>query len=280
MLVEVREIDVSTELFGEKLWAPILAGPMSDQQQFHPEGELATVRGAAAAKTVMVVSSRSSQPIEKIAAQAKTTLWYQAYPEPDMNAVRTRVQEAVRAGCKAVCLTVGAPYQRAGVDGPPNPARLKTMGNPKMNWAAIDQLRRGLAVPFLLKGIMNPEEARTAVEHGVQGIVVSNHAGHFSTGLVAPIDVLASIADAVSAKVPILIDGSFRRGNDVLKALALGARAVLIGRPILWGLSAYGADGVQTVLGMLQSEFARTMGLCGKPNIKAIDRSVLKIHLR
>lgn len=266
MLVDVRKLDLATELFGERLIAPILAGPIAEQQQFHPEGELATVRGAAAAKTVMVVSSRSSQPIEKIAAQAKTSLWYQVYPEPDVNALRKRVQEAARAGCKAVCLTVGAPYRAAGAT--------------KVDWKMIDELRQGISLPFLLKGIMSPEEAQLAVARGVQGIVVSNHGGLLSPGLAAPIDMLPSIADAVGQKAPILIDGSFRRGSDILKALALGARAVLIGRPVMWGLAAYGAEGVQTVLEMLQSELARTMGLSGKPNIHAIDRSLVKIHVR
>ncbi len=280
MLIDVQQLDLTTELFGEKLFAPILVGPMADQQQFHPEGELATVRGAASAKTAMVVSGRSSQPIEKIVAEAKTSLWYQVYPEPDMNAVQTRVQHAVKAGCKAVCLTVGTPYWPAGIDGPPNPSRLKAMGSPKVDWSTIDQLRQTVKVPFVLKGIMSPEEAQAAVQKGIQGIVVSNHGGLFSTGLAAPIDMLPSIVDAVGGRVPVLIDGSFRRGTDVLKALALGARAVLIGRPVVWGLSAYGAEGVQTVLGMLQSELARNMGLCGKSNIAAVDRTLVKIHLR
>jgi 4-hydroxymandelate oxidase len=265
MLVDVQKLDLTTELFGETLFAPILAGPVADQQQFHPDGELATARGAAAAKTVMVVSSRSNQPIEKIAAQAKTSLWYQVYPEPDMEAVRKRIQQAVQAGCKAVCLTVGAPQRQS---------RMKT------DWNTIDQLRKGVTVPFLLKGIMSPEEATAAVQNGIQGMVVSSHGDLHSTGLASPIEMLPSIADAVGGKATLLIDGSFRRGTDVLKALALGARAVLIGRPVLWGLSAYGAEGVQTVLGMLQSELARSMGLSGRPTIQAIDRSLVKIHLR
>ena len=265
MLVDVQKLDLTTQLFGETLFAPILAGPMSDQQRFHPEGELATARGSAAANTVMIVSSRSSQPIEKIAAQAKTSLWYQVYPEPDIEAVRKRIQQAVQAGCKAVCLTVGAPQ--------PQP-RMKT------DWSAIDQLRKGTAIPFLLKGIMSPEEAHAAVRNGIQGIVVSSHGDLHTNGLAAPIEMLPSIADAVGGNASLLIDGSFRRGTDVLKALALGARAVLIGRPVLWGLAAYGAEGVQTVLGMLQSELARSMGLSGRPNIKAIDRSLVKIHVR
>ena len=265
MLVNVQRMDLTTELLGETLFAPILAGPMAYHQQFHPEGELATAQGAAATKTVMVVSSRSSQPLEKIAAQAKSGFWVQVYPEPDMEAVRKRVQQAVQVGCKAVCLTVGAPQ-----------------GHPRMktDWSAIDQLRKGVTVPFLLKGILSPEEAVVAVRNGIQGMVVSNHGDLNSTGLAAPIEMLPSIADAVGGKATLLIDGGFRRGTDVLKALALGARAVLIGRPIMWGLGAYGAEGVQTVLGMLQSELARSMGLSGRPTIKAIDRTLVKIHLR
>ena len=280
MLISVQQMDLTTELFGEKMFAPIIAGPIADQARFYPEGEIATVRGAAAGKAVTVISCRSSMPIEKVAAQAQGSLWYQVYPEPDMAAVSTRALEAVRAGCKVICMTVGTPYRPAGFEGPPNPTKLKAMGSPKIDWTVIEQFRRGVKVPLIVKGIMSPEEARTAVQKGIQGIVVSNHGGMFSTGLASPIEMLPSIADAVGGKIPILIDGSFRRGTDIMKALAMGARAVMIGRPIAWGLSAYGADGVQTVIRMLQSELARTMGLCGRPDIKSIDRSVIKIHLR
>ena len=280
MLVNVQQIDLTTELFGEKMFAPILVGPMSLQQQVHPEGELATVGGAAAAKTVVVVSTRSSIPIEAIAAQAKTNLWYQVYPEPDMDAVRKRAEQAVTVGCKAVCLTVGTPYAPPGAAGAPNGLRLTRMANPQMGWSVISQFLRGIQAPVLLKGIMSPDEARIAVETGARGIVVSNHGGQFSAGLAAPIEMLASIVDTVGGKVPVLVDGSFRRGTDILKALALGARAVLLGRPPLWGLAAYGAEGVQTVLEMLQSELARSMGLCGKANLSSLDRTLLKIHRR
>ncbi|MGH9657728.1 MAG: alpha-hydroxy-acid oxidizing protein [Bryobacteraceae bacterium] len=261
MLVNITQLDLSTELFGEKLFTPILMGPISEQKRFHSEGELASVRGASAAQTVMVVSGRSSFPVTEIAAQSKTTLWYQVYPEPDMTAVRDRVMAALRSGCKAVCLTVGTPSGAVG-------------------WNAIDRLRQGLKVPFVLKGILSAEEARTAVQHGVEGIVVSNHGGTFATGLAEPIEALPAIVDAVGGKAPVLVDGSFRRGTDILKALALGARAVLIGRPAMWGLAAYGAGGVETVLQMLQSELARDMGMSGKPNVKAIDRSLVRIHRR
>ncbi len=278
MMVNAMGLDLTTELFGEKMFAPILVGPTSHQQRYHPEGELATVRGASAAKAVMVVSSRSSVPLDKIAAEAKTPLWYQVFPEPDIAPVRSRIQNAVKAGCKAIVITVGTPYQPAGAAGTPNPAKLAVMADPAINWSVIDQLRQGSSAPIVLKGIMSPEEAQIAVQRGVQGIVVSNHGGRFTPGLASPIEMLPAIADAVGGKIPLLIDGSFRRGTDMLKALALGARAILLGRPPLWGLAAYGAEGVQTVMEMLQTELARNMAMCGKPTIKDIDRSAVKIH--
>ncbi len=266
MLVNVSKLDLTVELFGEKLFAPILAGPASHQQRFHPEAEAATVRGASAAKAVAVISSRASLPLDRIAAEAKAGFWYQVFPEPDLDGVRTRLAQAVRAGCKAVCITVGTPDRPAG--------------NPGLDWRGFDRLRQGLTVPVVLKGIMSAEEARKAVEQGAQGIIVSNHGGRFVPGLAAPIEVLASIVDAAGERVPVLIDGGFRRGTDILKALAFGARAVLVTRPVLWGLAAYGADGVQTVLEMLQTELARNMGLAGKPTLKDLDRTLLKIHRR
>jgi isopentenyl diphosphate isomerase/L-lactate dehydrogenase-like FMN-dependent dehydrogenase len=154
------------------------------------------------------------------------------------------------------------------------------MGNPGVDWSAIDRLRQGIRVPVLLKGIMSAEEARTAVERGIAGIVVSNHGGLLVSGFAAPIEVLPSIAEAVGGKAPLLVDGGFRRGTDVLKGLALGARAVLLGRPPMWGLAAYGADGVRTLLKLLQAELARDMAMCGKVTVGDIDRNLVAIHRR
>jgi isopentenyl diphosphate isomerase/L-lactate dehydrogenase-like FMN-dependent dehydrogenase len=262
MMVNTTALDLSVELFGEKLFAPILVGPAARQQMFHAEGELAMVRGAAAAKTLVVVSGDSSFPIEKIAAEAKTILWYQVFPDADANAVRGRAQQAVKAGCKAVCVTVGA----------------NGRGVAHLSWNMIDQIRRGLGVPVVLKGVMTAEDAKEAVKRGIEGMIVSNYGGLLSKGLVSPMEMLPSITDAVGGKVPVLVDGGFRRGSDILKALAFGARAVLVSRPALWGLAAYGADGVQTVLEMLQTELGRSASQCGKVNVKAIDRSVVKVH--
>jgi len=276
MMVSTMGLDLTTELFGEKMFAPIMIGPTARQQAYHPEGELAMVRAASAAKAAMVVSSDSSYPIDKIAAESKTTLWYQVYPEADLNSLRTRMQQAMKAGCKAVCITVGTPYRDA--TGAPSPARLAGMQNPALNWEAIGQLSQGMGVPVLLKGIMTAEEADAAVKRGLQGIVVSDYGGLLTMGMASPLEMLPTIVDAVGGRVPVLIDGGFRRGSDIFKALALGARAVLLGRPPLWGLAAYGAEGAQSVLEMLQTEVGRIMGMCGKPNIKSIDRTAVKIH--
>jgi 4-hydroxymandelate oxidase len=266
LMVDSTKMDLSSELFGQNLFMPILVGPLSQQKRFHPEGELAMARGASAAKAPMVVADHSSFPIEQIAAQAKTPLWYQVYLEPDMEAVRGRVQKAVGAGCKALCITVGAaetPPVNAGID-----------------WRAIDRLRQGIGIPVVLKGVMSPDEARKSIAAGMEGIVVSNYSPRPITGVASPIEVLPAIVDAVAGKAAILIDGSFRLGSDVMKGLALGAQAVLLGRPALWGLAAYGEQGVQNVIELIQSEFARDMAMCGKTALKALDRTAVTVHRR
>lgn len=267
-MINSMQLDLTTELLGEQMFAPILVGPVSQQQQFHRQGELATVEGASEAKTSVVVSSRSSYPIDQIAARAETPLWYQVYAEPDVEATREQAHRAVGAGCKAVCITVGTPFQP------------DSGGGHGVDWKVIDQIREGLGVPVLLKGIMTPEDAESAIRRGIEGLVVSDYGGRFGSRATTPIEVLPSISEAVGNRVPVLIDGSFRRGSDIVKALALGARAVLLGRPPMWGLAAYGAKGVQTMLTLLQTEVARSMAGAGRPNIEAIDRSLVRIHKR
>jgi 4-hydroxymandelate oxidase len=267
LMIDSRQMDLTTELLGQSLFTPILIGPLSNQKRFHPEGELAMARGASDAKAPLVVSDRSDYPIDRIAAQAKNLLWYQFWEDADANGVRARVERAVGAGCKALCVTVGRE----------NPSAPLTAG---VDWSAIDRLRKGFSVPVVLKGVMSPDEARKAVANGLQGIVVSNYAARSLPGVASPIEMLPSIADAVGGKVPILLDGSIRLGSDVLKALALGARAVLLGRPALWGLASYGSRGVQNVVELIQSEFARDMAMCGQVNVKSPNPTLVKIHRR
>ena len=265
MMVPTTYLDLTITLFGEKMFAPVMVGPMARLQNYHPDGEAGMVRAASAAKSWMVVSCESSLSVEKITAESKTTLWYQVFPEADVPAVRAKMDRAVKAGCKAICITVGAPISNS-------------MARAAVNWSLIDQMRKGIGVPVLIKGIMTPQEAGAAVKRGIEGIVVSNYGGLSSPGTASSIEMLPSITDAVAGKAPILIDGSFRRGSDIFKALAYGATAVMVGRPVVWGLAAYGPEGAQQVLEMLQTEVARDMAHCGRPTVKDIDRAVVRLH--
>ena len=270
MMVNTTKLDLTTPLFGDNLFAPILIGPIADLRRFHPEGELEMARGASAAKTAMVVADRAGVPIDRLAAQAKTPLWYQIYPGIDASAACNRAVQAVKAGCKGVIVTAGIPYLPAGATAPTS----------LLDWKALHQIRQAIAVPVVLKGIMTPEEARTAVSHGFQGIVVSNYGGRSIPATASSLLALPAIADAVGGKAAILVDGGFRRGSDVLKALALGAQGVLLGRPAVWSLAAYGADGVQNMLQLVQNELARDMMMCGLVNVKSITRAAVTIHTR
>ena len=280
LMRDTTQLDLTTEMFGQSMFAPIIVGPTSQQQKIHADGELAMLKGASAAKAVVVLSSLSSLPLDKIMAEAQTPPWYQVFPGPDVNVVRARAQQAVKLGCKVLCITVGTPYEIAGASPLTDPSKLTAFGNPALDWSVIDQLRQGLGVAVVLKGIMSPEDADTAVKRGVQGIIVSNYGGRFVQGLASPISMLPSIVDAVGGKIPVLVDGGFRRGTDVLKALILGAKAVLLGRPPLWGLAAYGADGVQAVMELMQSELARNLAMVSATTPKELTRSMIKIHSR
>jgi 4-hydroxymandelate oxidase len=269
-MIDSRQLDLTSELLGQSLFTPILVGPVANQKRYHPEGELAMARGAAAARAVLVVADRSGYPIEQIAEQAKAPLWYQIGLEGDAGEIRTRVDRAERAGCKAVVVT-------AGTRGPVSGGGSLQAG---IDWDGLSRLRKAVSVPVLLKGVMSPDEARKAVSAGMQGLVVSNYAADAPAGIASPIEVLPAVVEAAGGKVAILMDGSVRRGSDVLKALALGAQAVLLARPAIWGLAAFGAAGVQNVVELIQTEFARDMVMCGKVNIRTIDRSVVRIHRR
>jgi 4-hydroxymandelate oxidase len=264
MLVPTLDMDLSQTILGDTHFVPIIVGPVSEQKRFHPDGELATAKGAAAAKAFMIVSSHSSVPVDQIAA-ANKNFWYQVYASD--TAAKTQIAEGVKAGAKAIVMTVGVNPGASG--GKPAAA--------PVNWSAVDGLKQGVTVPVLVKGITTAAEATAALQHGAQGIIVSNFGGALASKE-APILDLPKIVDAVAGKVPVLVDGSFRRGTDVIKALAFGAQAVSVARPPMWGLAAYGADGVQSVVEMLQTELGRYMGMCGKSTLKMLDRTLLNVH--
>ena len=265
LMVYAMELDLTTELFGYEMFAPILVAPVRNQGELHAEGELATARGASAARTVMVAAGDSTYSIDQIAAETSEPLWYQVYLEGDAGATREDIARATAAGCRVLCLSVGV-----------SPA-----GGPvRIDWAAVDGLRQSAGVPVVVKGIMNSGDAATALQHGAQGIIVSSHGGLLPGGGALPIDVLPAVADTVAGQVPVLVDGGFRRGSDIVKGLALGATAVMLARAPMWGLAAYGAAGVQTVIQLLQTELARNMAASGRPTVDMIDRELVRFDVR
>jgi 4-hydroxymandelate oxidase len=264
--VPTLDMDLSVDLFGEKHFTPIIAGPVADQRRYHPDAELATVRGASAARAGVVVSSRSSAPIGDIGREAKTPLWFSVYADGGP-AAQKHVEQAVAAGCRVLFISVGVSSSGARAT------------SERIDWKAIDQIRRGVKVPVVIKGIMTADAAKSAVQQGVQGIVVSDHGG-VARGSVAPIEALPVIVDTIGGKATVLVDGSFRRNADIVKALIFGAQGVLIARPVMWALAAYGAAGVQALIEMLQSDLARNMGALGASTVKSLNRNMVRIHRR
>jgi len=305
VLVDVSAIDTSTTLFGTRMNAPILLAPTALNRLGHPEGEVAAARAAGAAGTVMTLSTTASSSLEEVAAAASHALWFQLYVYKDREVTRDLVQRAERAGYQALVLTVDMPRMgrrerdlRNRFTLPPGVSmkNLETSGrldaarwgsdssfiqyvhdllDPTLTWDAIAWLQSLTGQPILVKGIVNGADAVKAMAHGAAGIIVSNHGGRQLDGTIATIDALPDIVDRVRGRVPILMDGGVRRGSDVLKALALGAQAVLIGRPYLWGLAADGERGVLRVLDLLRAELELAMALAGCPRIADIDRRIV-----
>jgi len=301
-LRDVSELDTRCTLFGQPHEFPILLAPTAYHKLMHAEGEIATARGAAAAQATMVVSTFATTAIEDVGKSATGRLWFQLYVQPDRSFTRDLVQRAEAAGCRALVVTVDTPVlgsrnreERSQFALPTGMAaeNLKALGaksardhrptqkeiysitlDPKLTWEGIDWLRSISKTPLILKGIMAPEDGKLAAEHGAAGIIVSNHGARNLDTSPATIEALPRVLDAVGGMIPVLVDGGIRRGTDVVKALAFGAKAVLIGRPYLWGLAAQGAGGVERVVKILRKELEAAMALCGKTSIAEIDTSV------
>lgn len=248
-----ERMDLTCRLFGDDHFAPIIVGPMADQRRFHSEGEVAIARGASAAKAGMVVSSQASLPLHAIAEAATTPLWVQVDPRRP-----AALAEAREAKARAIVVTINT-------------------GTP-VSWGAVEAIVKATPLPVIVKGVTQPREAREAVARGAQGVVVSNYRGGAPAGLPGTLLLIEPVVQAVGDRVAVFADGSFRYGTDVLKALGFGAKAVLIGRPVSWGLAAYGDDGVQGVVETLQTDLARIMGMCGRPTLASINSSVVRVH--
>jgi 4-hydroxymandelate oxidase len=277
---------------------PIFIAPTASHQLVHPDGELATALGAAAMQTPFVVSTQASVLLEDIARSTEAPLWFQLYIQADREFTLDLVRRAENAGFQALVVTADAPLsglrnreQRANFRIPagiepvnlrgmkPVPAATQVFGSELLatapTWKDLAWLQSNTRLPVFVKGILAPDDAVLAIEHGVSGIVVSNHGGRTLDTLPATIDALPRIADRVNGQVPILLDGGIRRGTDILKALALGATGVMIGRPILHGLASAGAVGVAHVLKILRMELEMAMTLTGRPTLADIDSRVL-----
>ena len=302
VLVDVSQLDTRVTLFGREHAFPILLAPTAYHKLAHPDGEVATARGAGAADATMIVSTSATVSLEDVAKAATKPLWFQLYVQRDRGFTRELVRRAETAGYEALVVTVdspvlGARYRetRTKFTLPPGVERANLRGlatatggqratetniysallDPKLTWKEIEALRSSIKIPMILKGVLNGEDAARGVELGAAGIVVSNHGGRNLDTLPATIDALPEVVAKVGGRVPVLVDGGIRRGTDVLKAIAHGASAVLIGRAYLYGLAVGGADGVARVVNILRREFEMAMALTGRTSIASIDSSVL-----
>jgi len=285
--------DLAISLLGRPATMPVLIAPTAFHRLAHPDGECATARAAAAAGVIMIASMASTVAIEQVAAAAREkaagaepSLWFQLYIQPDLGFTETIIRRAEVAGCNTIAVSVDSPTfgrrerdERNGFHDLPPGLWCENMRGPiaedktvrprnivfssDVSWQHIEWLRRTTELKIVLKGVMHPADARLAVEAGVDALIISNHGGRQLDTVPAAVELLPAIRDAVAGRVPLVIDGGIRRGTDIVKALALGAAAVAIGRPIFWGLAVAGEEGVTQVLEMLRSELVRALTLCG-----------------
>ncbi|MDJ0928860.1 MAG: alpha-hydroxy acid oxidase [Gammaproteobacteria bacterium] len=285
-LIDVSRIDTSLALLGETLDTPIMLAPIGNQLSIHPDGELASARASGKRRNLMMCSTVSSYAIDEIAASANGPVWFQLYASDDEALNRHLLKKAENAGCRAVVLTIDSPTRgnRQGERWFARQMDRATLrlgnfedyegrirfGSSSLTWEFIDWLRNNTAMKILLKGIVTQEDASLSVKHGVDGLIVSNHGGRQEESGRGTLACLPEVVSA-AAELPVLIDGGFRRGTDIFKALALGAAAVCIGRPCLWGLGAFGEEGVARVLSLLQAELKRIMQFAGTPTLADIS---------
>jgi 4-hydroxymandelate oxidase len=296
-------------LLGCRTSMPVLIAPTAFHKLAHPDGERATARAAAAANAIMVASMASTVRIEDIAAAAHETpaarphLWFQLYIQPDLGFTEAIVRRAEAAGCSTVVVSVDSAVfgrrerdLRNGFTDLPagmcceNLREITAEGetaqprqivfSSELSWRDIEWLRKTTKLKIALKGIMHPDDARMAIKLGADAIFVSNHGGRQLDTVPAAIELLQPIADAVGSGIPLVLDGGIRRGTDVVKALALGATAVAIGRPVIWGLSVAGRDGVLQVLEMLRSELDRALALCGCRSLTEVTPDLVRYQDR
>ena len=302
VLRDITNIDTGITLLGIQHPHPILVAPTGRHKLFHPEGERATARGAAAANSPYVVASNANVLIEDIAAERKSApQWFQLYYWPNRKEVEALIDRLGAAGFTALVLTVDAPVPgwspraaREQHEPSPDIRNINMPGSPMARtayhpdfvgkvmypatWKVLEWLVKRSPIPVMVKGVLRADDAVACAEHGARGIIVSNHGGRHLDTTVTTAAVIGAIAAAVGSKAEVYVDGGIRRGTDILKALALGARAVLIGRPVIWGLAVHGSDGVRDVLDHLRIELVRAMQLCGCARLSDITGDLVAPH--
>lgn len=285
-----EQADLRTRVLGQEIALPVLLAPVATHTLVHPQGELASAAAARRAGTILTLGTCASTTIEAVAAIAGTW-WFQLYFFPDRAIAHDLIQRAEAHGAAAIVITIDSPVlgrhegplrHEAGARGEAIPfANLDPTAmdgarhDPRQNWRDLEWVAARTPLPLVIKGVLDPDDARCAIDLGASAVVVSNHGGRQLDGAPASLDALPAVVEAVAGRGEVLIDGGFRRGTDVLKALALGARAVLLGRPFLWGLAVDGEEGVFHVLTLLREELERDMLLGGRGNIGEIDRSFI-----
>jgi 4-hydroxymandelate oxidase len=301
-LVDVSEVSTAVEVLGRRIELPVLVAPVAFQKLAHPEGEVAMARAAEAAGTVMCLSTIATCGPTEVGGACGGRKWMQLYCFRDRGITRALLDEAAGAGFEAVLLTVDAPYAgkrerdfQTGFEVPAEitaPAVQQASGgrdlsvaevfalvDPSLDWDDLAELAEASELPVLVKGLIRADDAELAVENGAAGIVVSNHGGRQLDNAPATIDALPGVVDAVGGRIPVLVDGGIRRGTDVAVALALGADAVLAGRPCLWGLAADGQAGAERALAILRDELGLALALLGCPSAAALDSSHVRRRL-
>jgi 4-hydroxymandelate oxidase len=305
-LRDATKVDMRTELFGTLYNSPIFTCPTGSERSVHQDGELAVARATRARGTMQMLSTVTSTGVEDVNSAHGRPVWFQLYAPTSWEACEKIVRRVEAAGCPVIALTVdnttgrnSETYLRTrpkdlrqcqpcheGGPGPSVKARKMYDGidmtgvrsqNPAMTWEFVDRLRKSTSVKLFIKGIDTRQDARLCLEHGIDGILVSNHGGRSTETLRSTIEALPEVTNEVGDRIPVFVDGGVRRGTDVFKALALGAKAVGIGRPFLWGLGAFGQAGVDRVLEILQGELKLAMGNCGTPTVASIDRSYVSM---
>ena len=297
-LVDVSTIDTGIELFGQRFASPIFICPVGGHRMFHADGEVATARAAKARNAMQMLSSQTSIRVEDVIAARGGGLWYQLYMPQSWDDTEKLVRRVEAAGCPVLVWTIdllggrnletATRAQRAddrqcaachatSTGGRRESAMYGPLSSTRTNpsnatWEWIDRLKKMTPMKLVIKGIETAEDARLAREHGADAILVSNHGGREAETLRPTIEILPEVVDAVSGRIPVLVDGGVRRGSDVFKAIAYGARAVGIGRPYTWGLAAFGQEGVERVLEILNAELNMTMRQCGTPTLARITK--------